>query len=325
MKREISVIVPVYNTREYLEDCVNSVLKQTCTDFELILIDDGSEDGSKDICERLAEKDKRISIICQKHKGVSAARNAGIEAACGKYLFFLDSDDTIHPQLLEALHKLQEEKHTVLAAAGLCCGDSGWKKENSPNWEGEYLDNYKARQEFPFSHTKARLDTIGGKMILREAIKGQRFDEKLAHGEDTWFLCQVVFAGAEVIVLPRDWYYYKRHRKREYSVDCCKSMYKCHRMICNYEARNDRIAGAVHAEWILLCEMVTWKEIGKRNQNVRLEEYVKNLIKAEKKQEIFWKVDWCRRMVFYLGCIYYPLYKLIADFMDWYHAKSYRG
>ncbi len=105
--QKISVIIPVYNTKEYLEDCVNSVLEQTWTKIEVILIDDGSKDGSKELCEELCRRDNRIRLFPQEHKGGSAARNAGIEAAEGEYLFFLDSDDMIHPQLLEALYKLQ--------------------------------------------------------------------------------------------------------------------------------------------------------------------------------------------------------------------------
>ena len=100
----ISIIVPVYNAEKYLEDCIRSVLKQTYTHFELILVEDGSTDNSREICRRASMDDIRILLIKQeRNQGVSRARNAGIEAAKGKYLFFLDSDDTIHPQLLETL------------------------------------------------------------------------------------------------------------------------------------------------------------------------------------------------------------------------------
>ncbi len=326
MKEKISVIIPVYNTKEYLEDCVNSVLEQTWPDFELILIDDGSQDGSREICEELCRKDNRIRSIFQEHKGVSAARNAGIEAAEGKYLFFLDSDDMIHPQLLEALRKVQGENHTILAMTGLYYRGErifqkplNWKIENSHTWKGEYLDNHRAVRACSFHYTKAKLGGIGGKMILRKAVKELRFDEKLSRGEDIWFLYQLVFSGADVAVLPRDWYYYNNSGKKEYSVEICKSLYKYQKAVCEYEMKHNKTVEAIHMEWCLLCEMVVWREMGKRNQDTRLKEYVKNLIVAEKEEELFSKVDRCRKLIFYLGCICYPLYKLIANFAYWYH------
>ena len=114
MAAEISVIIPVYNTEKYVEECIESVLAQTYTDFELILIDDGSEDNSREICREMGRKDDRIRLIQMEHRGVSAARNAGMDAAVGKYLFFLDSDDMIHPQLLEALYEVHEKNKKVI-------------------------------------------------------------------------------------------------------------------------------------------------------------------------------------------------------------------
>lgn len=222
MKEKISVIIPVYNTKEYLEDCVNSVLEQTWTDFKMILVDDGSQDGSREICEELCRRDSRIQIVFQEHKGVSAARNAGIETAEGKYLFFLDSDDRIHPQLLEALYKLQEENHGTIGTAGMYYAERGrfqkpadWEKEDRQMWEGCYLDNHKAKQPLCFHHTKVKLDSIGGKMILREAVKEVRFNENLARGEDTWFLHQLIANGADVTVLFQNWYYYRKNSGKE--------------------------------------------------------------------------------------------------------------
>ncbi|MBR3168387.1 MAG: glycosyltransferase [Erysipelotrichaceae bacterium] len=98
---EVSVIIPVYRTEEYLEQCIDSVLAQTFTDFEVILVDDGSPDNCPAICERYASEDKRISVVHQKNGGLSSARNAGLARAKGRYIYFLDSDDYIAPVLLE--------------------------------------------------------------------------------------------------------------------------------------------------------------------------------------------------------------------------------
>lgn len=98
-----SIIVPVYKVEKYLRRCIDSILKQTIQDFELILIDDGSPDKSGEICDEYAEKDSRIVVIHQKNAGVSAARNAGIDMAKGEYIVFVDSDDEIRERYLECM------------------------------------------------------------------------------------------------------------------------------------------------------------------------------------------------------------------------------
>lgn len=97
----ISIIIPVYNVEKYLNRCVVSVLAQTYSDFEVILVDDGSPDNSGVMCDSFAEKDKRIKVIHRENGGLSAARNSGLAVADGEYVYFLDSDDFIHPQCLE--------------------------------------------------------------------------------------------------------------------------------------------------------------------------------------------------------------------------------
>ena len=101
----ITIIVPVYNTEQYLTKCLDSIVSQTFTDFEVLLIDDGSTDGSGKICERYSRFDNRFITIHQLNQGVSASRNNGLQQARGKYIAFVDSDDCIHPQMLELLYE----------------------------------------------------------------------------------------------------------------------------------------------------------------------------------------------------------------------------
>lgn len=103
---EISVLIPVYNVEKYLDRCIQSVVGQTFSDIEIILVDDGSTDGSSDICDSWAKKDSRVKVIRKEYGGVSTARNVCISAAKGKYLYFVDSDDEIVPDALEILHDL---------------------------------------------------------------------------------------------------------------------------------------------------------------------------------------------------------------------------
>ena len=99
----ISVIVPVYRVEKYIRRCVDSILAQSFRDYELILVDDGSPDYSGAICDEYATRDPRIRVIHKENGGLSSARNVGIDAASGEYLFFMDSDDIIHPDTLRIL------------------------------------------------------------------------------------------------------------------------------------------------------------------------------------------------------------------------------
>ena len=102
---KVSLIIPVYNTAAYLRDCLGSVMRQTFQDWEALVVDDGSTDGSGELCRELSQQDPRIRPASQENRGVSAARNQALERARGEYLFFLDSDDAIHPRLLEELRQ----------------------------------------------------------------------------------------------------------------------------------------------------------------------------------------------------------------------------
>ncbi len=104
----ISVIVPIYNVEDYLEDCLASILNSTYDDFELILVDDGSTDKSGLICDHYKQKDNRIKVIHKENSGVSDARNMGLDNAQGDYISFIDGDDVIHPMMLEILRTTLE-------------------------------------------------------------------------------------------------------------------------------------------------------------------------------------------------------------------------
>ena len=98
-----TIVVPVYNVAAYLEKCLDSILAQTFTDFEAWLIDDGSTDGSGAICDRYAQRDRRLRALHVENGGVSRARNLGLDRAEGTYLVFVDSDDFVAPNLLDRL------------------------------------------------------------------------------------------------------------------------------------------------------------------------------------------------------------------------------
>ena len=105
MNDKISIIVPVYNVEKYLDECIQSIINQTHKNIEIILINDGSTDNSLSILRKYEGIDKRIIVINQENKGLSASRNIGIKKSTGKYISLIDADDIIHPRMIELLYK----------------------------------------------------------------------------------------------------------------------------------------------------------------------------------------------------------------------------
>lgn len=121
---EISIIVPVYKVEKYLNECIDSILAQTFTDFEVILVDDGSPDNCPALCDAAAEKDSRIRVIHQQNKGLSGARNAGIDIARGSWLSFIDSDDSIDKAFCEKLYNAVTQADAKLAVSDILYFDA---------------------------------------------------------------------------------------------------------------------------------------------------------------------------------------------------------
>ena len=120
----ISVIIPIYNVEEYLEECLESIQKQTYSNIEVILVNDGSTDGSKEICEKYCHQDNRFKLINQENKGLSEARNVGVRVSMGEYIFFVDSDDVIKTDILETLLPLMTEDVDIVG-----CNHSSQKED----------------------------------------------------------------------------------------------------------------------------------------------------------------------------------------------------
>lgn len=114
----LSVIIPVYNVEEYLAKCVDSILNQTYRNLEVILVNDGSKDGSGSICDDFVQKDSRVRVIHKENGGLSSARNAGMDAAKGEYISFIDSDDWIETDSYEHLLGLMEKYQVKLVCGG---------------------------------------------------------------------------------------------------------------------------------------------------------------------------------------------------------------
>lgn len=144
---KLSIIVPVYKVEKYIRRCLDSIINQTFTDFELILVDDGSPDTSGEICEGYAKKDERIRVIHQENKGLSGARNTGVEVSKGEYIGFVDSDDWIELEMYEKLITAAEKYGADIVKCGLDytdgnCHDRDNYGTGTQTFEGNLIEQF---------------------------------------------------------------------------------------------------------------------------------------------------------------------------------------
>ena len=189
----ISVIVTIYNVEEYLPQCIESILNQTYRDLEIFLVNDGSTDSSGVICNQYANLDSRIKVINQTNLGVSAARNTGLKRATGKYIYFIDGDDYIHPQLLEILESyLQNSLYDFSMITGITTHNTIPKFNDIPsNFSEKTLtqdDLFKGLFNFA-EEQEVQYQVVWNKLYRKNIIDNQRFNK--TGSEDTEFNCRV--------------------------------------------------------------------------------------------------------------------------------------
>ena len=207
-----SIVVPVYNVATYLDDCLESLLAQTCADIELICVDDGSTDESGALLDAWATRDGRISVVHKPNGGLSSARNAGIERARGSYVLFVDSDDALEPDAVECLLEAFERTGADVVTFGASCFDG----EPTP-WLQRCLSPREALFESfspsiltdeasnPFAwRTAVRLDWL--------RVDGPLFDEDIRYGEDTVWHFSLYPAAPSVALIPNKLYRYRLGR-----------------------------------------------------------------------------------------------------------------
>ena len=198
---KISVIVPVYNVEKELPRCIESLLTQTYSNFELLLINDGSSDGSPEIMERYAEKDPRIRTLHKKNGGVSSARNRGLEQAKGEYVCFVDADDVVASCYLEWLCRAIQESRLPLA---ICKQVDFEEKETDPfcdlPTEMPALKTHKI-ENYTFWDENVCTRCVRG-MMRADLVRDIRYDEQIAIGEDALFMVQALLRTKGYVCLP---------------------------------------------------------------------------------------------------------------------------
>ncbi len=193
MKPLISVIVPVYNGQDYLENCIISIENQTYDNLEIIIINDGSTDRTGAICVKLKEKYDNIRVVTLEDEGVSAARNAGIDMARGGFLTFVDADDRLRPKTLDVLY--DNILSTGCDIAG--CGFQTFREE--PEWQGQLLTLHRIKEPAvykPVEYLKQEIlkgnSRCWSKLYRRSVVGNIRFQKGLSIGEDMLFLMELL-------------------------------------------------------------------------------------------------------------------------------------
>jgi len=226
---EISVIVPVYNVAPYLAACLDSILAQTFRDFELILIEDGSTDGSREIAEAYATKDARVRLLKQRwNQGAAASRNAGIAASNGKYLVFVDADDILLTDGLSILYRTIENQQADVVQAGYQTfkeklGDGNiyrWTKES-----GLLLNGFQKRTNY---FLPVRIHIAPWCKLFRRTFLNQYHIEfyDMPTAEDVSFHFQCLLLARRYVLLPDILYHY---RNRPNSVDGVRGLVRAER------------------------------------------------------------------------------------------------
>lgn len=206
----ISVIIPVYNVEKYLTRCLDSVLAQTYTNLEILLIDDGSTDASGKICDKYARQDKRVRVFHKPNGGVSSARNMGLDNASGDYIGFVDSDDYIDPTMYVHLSSLINIYQTDIAVCNIYYCSS--KKEFKASHPGKI---YKGMEAFALCvHQKSVFVSIWNKLYKRECIGNIRFSQE-KRSEDYKFLYDIFKKGSSLVYSNDVKYFYDVPRTRQ--------------------------------------------------------------------------------------------------------------
>lgn len=310
----ISVIVPVYNSSLYIGNCISSILEQTYRNIELILIDDGSTDNSKNICLEYVSKDKRIKYFFQENKGVSAARNSGIEKSKGQYVLFVDSDDMISARMIEELYACMiTKKVKVVMTSGSVVHQDGVQRKFVFINELNYI---KLSQKEIIKHVlRYAHSAVWGMMYDRAVVENIRFNESLSNKEDMLFNIQVYLNVPEVYCVNKNHYYYFQHEDSLSKPSYKKTMMYLKvlsiiKSILSKEYENDIKSFSIISHYMIASRLVLSREHTLEYQYSR--NYLKQNIKDIKNYKIVIDKEIRKRI---LLLVYFPtVFKVVKRY-----------
>lgn len=206
---KISIIIPIYNAEKYLKRCVNSINMQSFSNYEMILVNDGSIDNSATICDEFAKYDNRIRVFHKENGGVSSARNWGLDKAIGEYIMFVDSDDYMLPGMLEVMLSTLESKKADLVVCGTTeTGGGYWR----PITDVDYSINQLKENFVSLLHTEL-LSPPWNKIYKKEIIGSNRFCEDISFGEDLLFNIQYLEKCENISLIKESPFYHEKENE----------------------------------------------------------------------------------------------------------------
>lgn len=222
-----SVIIPMYNAEEYIEQCIQSVLQEENCGLEILVVDDGSTDKSGLIVKQIAVQDERVKYIFQSNQGVSLARNRGLKAAAGKWILFVDADDTIADNTIQKMYEISRHAGSAnCVILGCETGEEYIAYPLTKDTREKLL--MEACGALPNTTYNANLTSVWGKLYRGSFLKQKQiqFDPDIVMGEDLIFNCNVFVNLEEIIFSSFDYYHYRvnnasaTHRKNKSVADC---------------------------------------------------------------------------------------------------------
>lgn len=297
MEEKISVIVPIYKVEDYLHRCVESIINQTYTNLEIILVDDGSPDNCSKICDEYAEKDSRIKVIHKKNGGLSDARNAGLLIATGEYISFIDSDDYIDINMYKSIITYMEKHDLDIAECGIKHVYSNKIKQDDKLDKSIHVFNSEdALKELMLERRLHQ--TVWNKLYKTKLIKNIFFEKGKIHEDEFW--TYKVFMNAEKIGFLDEYLYYYIHREgsimaQGYSsknLDGLEARYLRYRDISESYSKLSFLAKkTTYFYGIYLYQKYIYNTKNNKISMKKVKEYLKNISFNKKEQKLLNKKE----------------------------------
>lgn len=309
----ISVIIPVYNSEEFLSVCIESLLEQTYHHFELLLVDDGSNDRSGYICDEYKKKDARIRVFHKKNEGVSSARNVGLRHCQGEYVTFVDSDDYVKKYYLEQLYHNLYNYHVDISVC-----NSAFFYENKKLKESCRLESGVIQCDNQLNYCRySFLYNTWGKLFVKDLLKDIYFDTDLYMGEDSFFTAQIIKRSKKMYYDSKALYIYRNNQS---SLTHTKDIEKWNTVLTAWNRIADLYESDSISYWsIKLNYLKHCRQLVNRDNN-KISIYQKAF---KKNQKAIWKVkDSLSEKLLLLFLAFFP--NIYVTFYQWLKNAEYR-
>lgn len=282
----ISIIVPVYQVEEYLSQCIESIIRQTYKDIEIILVDDGSLDSSGDICNKFARTDNRIKVIHTKNGGVSKARNIGLQVSHGEYVCFIDADDYIKENYIEYLYRLCIENKADISICGVIDIENGQIKTKSKKFCAVYTSEQAIKEVFEERYFYC---VMWAKMFKKILFQNYNFCEGTAVAEDLQIIYKIFDEASNIVINTKECLYYYRVREgsaqnSEFNEKHEKELEVLEEAIRYLRNNHKKILGSAVKKYINVSYRLIKKSIIDEKYNKEFAKKVKDGIKKYKKE-----------------------------------------